>query len=162
MTILHSVLIKSHTSPLTVQSRGLSAVLQYDIHTPELTVTETFNFAARCQGAGLKGGAAPVHHRAPHPCMLHASSHPGIICEKRCRQPKGCSQSHCIAPWHAALGIGMVLCFLLWIMQPTHAPRLGRGNKASNASYLVSQGFAACALFKYSMAFMPLLHENGT
>ncbi len=31
---------------------------QNDLHQPELTVRETFNFAARCQGTGHKAGIA--------------------------------------------------------------------------------------------------------
>lgn len=32
---------------------------QNDLHQPELTVRETFNFAARCQGTGHKAGEQP-------------------------------------------------------------------------------------------------------
>lgn len=37
---------------------------QNDLHQPELTVRETFNFAARCQGTGHKAG------RSAMPCLL--------------------------------------------------------------------------------------------
>ena len=34
---------------------------QNDLHQPELTVRETFNFAARCQGTGHKAGMQLLH-----------------------------------------------------------------------------------------------------
>ena len=40
---------------------------QNDLHQPELTVRETFDFAARCQGIGNKAG---VHHM-PIASMQH-------------------------------------------------------------------------------------------
>ena len=53
-------------TPLTefLPQRTAVYVEQEDQHLPELTVRETFDFAARCQGVGGKAGkATPVHHR---------------------------------------------------------------------------------------------------
>ena len=38
--------------------RTASYIPQTDVHIGELTVRETFDFAARCQGSGFKPGAA--------------------------------------------------------------------------------------------------------
>lgn len=59
---------------MSTQARGCA--LQYDTHMPELTVAETLDFSARCQGAGLKAGAPsssvfkhkeqPMHRQHTH------------------------------------------------------------------------------------------------
>ncbi len=53
-------------TPLTefLPQRTAVYVEQEDQHLPELTVRETFDFAARCQGAGTKAGRPPVKHDA--------------------------------------------------------------------------------------------------
>jgi ABC-type multidrug transport system ATPase subunit len=38
-------------------------ISQYDLNIPEMTVRETIDFAARCQGVGSRAGKAP--------CVLH-------------------------------------------------------------------------------------------
>ena len=45
-------------------------VEQEDQHMPELTVRETFNFSARCQGAGSNAGALLPGPLLPLLCML--------------------------------------------------------------------------------------------
>ena len=45
---------------------------QNDLHIAELTVRETFDFAARCQGIGHKGGACLVLRCCPcMPCLRY-------------------------------------------------------------------------------------------
>ena len=55
-------------------------VEQEDQHMPELTVRETLNFSARCQGVGSNAGAAPdlillswgiITGRSTKPAILH-------------------------------------------------------------------------------------------
>lgn len=42
--------------------------MQVDLHVPELTVRETFDFAARVQGTGLKAGV-PATISCDRACM---------------------------------------------------------------------------------------------
>lgn len=59
------------TGSITYNGRGFDEfrsahtaayVDQHDLHQPELTVRETLDFAARCQGVGSKAGMAPMSH----------------------------------------------------------------------------------------------------
>ena len=45
-------------------SHTAAYVDQNDLHQPELTVRETFDFAARCQGVGTKAGEASLSSSA--------------------------------------------------------------------------------------------------
>jgi ABC-type multidrug transport system ATPase subunit len=39
-----------------VPQKSSAYVSQYDLHIPEMTVRETIDFSARCQGAGSRAG----------------------------------------------------------------------------------------------------------
>lgn len=39
-----------------VPKKTSAYISQYDIHVPEMTVKETIDFSARCQGVGSRGG----------------------------------------------------------------------------------------------------------
>lgn len=65
-------------TPLTefLPQRTAVYVEQEDQHLPELTVRETFDFAARCQGVGGKAGA-PIR---PDSCSTRVlADHSGIL-----------------------------------------------------------------------------------
>lgn len=62
---LHKSSTITTTGDITYNGKGFDSfravhtaayVDQNDLHQPELTVRETFNFAARCQGTGHKAG----------------------------------------------------------------------------------------------------------
>lgn len=39
-----------------VPQKTSAYISQYDLHTPEMTVRETLDFSARCQGSGSRAG----------------------------------------------------------------------------------------------------------
>lgn len=41
-------------------------ISQYDLHIPEMTVRETIDFSARCQGVGSKAGRIPYSFNITH------------------------------------------------------------------------------------------------
>jgi len=51
-----SITYNGHTFDEFIPERTSSYIDQQDIHLAELTVRETFDFAARCQGTGHKAG----------------------------------------------------------------------------------------------------------
>ena len=66
------------TGSITYNGRGFDQfraahtaayVDQNDLHQPELTVRETFDFAARCQGVGHKAGEAYFQAEAMQGCV---------------------------------------------------------------------------------------------
>lgn len=75
---LHNSSSVTTTGDITYNGKGFDQfravhtaayVDQNDLHQPELTVRETFNFAARCQGTGHKAGMQLLHSCA---CQLWA------------------------------------------------------------------------------------------
>jgi ABC-type multidrug transport system ATPase subunit len=46
-----------------VPQKTSAYISQYDLHIPEMTVRETIDFSARCQGVGYRAGNVP--------CFLH-------------------------------------------------------------------------------------------
>ena len=59
-----SITYNGHTFDDFIPERTASYIDQTDTHLAELTVRETFDFAARCQGTGHKGGKNYVHAAA--------------------------------------------------------------------------------------------------
>ncbi len=55
-----SITYNGHTFDEFIPERTSSYIDQQDIHLAELTVRETFDFAARCQGTGHKAGIVPA------------------------------------------------------------------------------------------------------
>lgn len=62
-----SITYNGHTFDEFIPERTSSYIDQQDIHLAELTVRETFDFAARCQGTGHKAGRLPT----VLPLLLH-------------------------------------------------------------------------------------------
>ena len=62
---------------------------QNDLHQPELTVRETFNFAARCQGTGHKAGTVQYPASKKQRLLLvasQASTCTSVVCIKHLQQ----------------------------------------------------------------------------
>lgn len=64
LQIKGSITYNGHTFDDFIPERTASYIDQTDTHLAELTVRETFDFAARCQGTGHKGGRNHAHAAA--------------------------------------------------------------------------------------------------
>lgn len=71
---------------------------QNDLHQAELTVRETLDFAARCQGIGHKGGQPLLHCRsvfAASSCaVIWICSHISVADTSRCPTDRGFADRH--------------------------------------------------------------------
>lgn len=63
LQIKGNITYNGHTFDDFIPERTASYIDQTDTHLAELTVRETFDFAARCQGTGHKAG------RSTRPCL---------------------------------------------------------------------------------------------
>ena len=84
-------------------------VEQEDQHMPELTVRETFNFSACCQGAGSNAGAPQI---SPCPCACPCYARSPCFC--------ACRQGACSACPRRTHGRGMAKSLRLspWLLHP--------------------------------------------
>ena len=62
--------------------RTAAYISQEDVHMGELTVRETFDFAARCMGAGTKASETPLSHSPLPICMLASCC--ALVCHGLC------------------------------------------------------------------------------
>ena len=60
MQIKGSITYNGHTFDEFIPERTASYIDQTDTHLAELTVRETFDFGARCQGTGHKAGTSLI------------------------------------------------------------------------------------------------------
>lgn len=56
MQVTGEITYNGYTMEEFVPQRTAAYVSQYDLHIPEMTVRETIDFSARCQGVGSRDG----------------------------------------------------------------------------------------------------------
>lgn len=56
MQVTGEITYNGYTMEEFVPQRTAAFVSQYDLHIPEMTVRETIDFSARCQGVGSRDG----------------------------------------------------------------------------------------------------------